>query len=50
VQGGPQSPSPIRCLISYGVDSADLRRKAATYVDRMRRAKPADLPADEVIE
>jgi len=32
-------------LISYGVDSVDLNRRAATYLDRvLRGANPADLP------
>jgi putative ABC transport system substrate-binding protein len=32
-------------LLSYGVDLADLWRRAATYVDRiLRGGKPAELP------
>jgi putative ABC transport system substrate-binding protein len=32
-------------LIAFGIDSADLFRRAASYVDRVLRGeKPADLP------
>ena len=36
-------------LLSYGVDSIDLYRKAASYVDRILRGeKPADLPVQQI--
>jgi ABC-type uncharacterized transport system substrate-binding protein len=36
------------CLISYGIDVADLFRRSAVYIDRiLRGTKPADLPIQQ---
>ena len=42
------SNAPSRVPISYGVDTADLFRRAASYVDRiLKGASPAELPVQQ---
>jgi putative ABC transport system substrate-binding protein len=39
------------CVVSYGSDSIDNFRRAATYVDRILKGeKPADLPVQQPIK